>query len=47
LRGDAFNILNHPVFLIGTQNINSTTFGQIGSTASTPRIVQIGAKFSF
>ena len=47
LRGDAFNILNHPVFLIGTQNINSTVFGQITSTASTPRIVQIGAKFSF
>ena len=47
VRGDAFNILNHPVFFVGDQNINSTTFGQITSTASTPRIVQIGAKFSF
>ena len=47
LRGEAFNLLNHPVFAFGDQNINSTTFGQSTSTASTPRIVQIGATFRF
>jgi hypothetical protein len=47
LRGEAFNLLNHPVFFFGDQNINSTTFGQSTSTISTPRIVQIGATFRF
>lgn len=47
LRGEAFNVLNHPVFSIGDQNINSNSFGQITSTASTPRILQIGATFIF
>lgn len=47
LRGEAFNFLNHPSFFAGDQNINSTSFGQATSTASTPRIVQIGATFRF
>lgn len=47
IRGEGFNVLNHPVFFIGNQNINSTTFGQITSTNSVPRVVQIGATFKF
>jgi len=47
LKGQAFNVLNHPTFFIGDQNINSTTFGQISSTQSTPRILQVGATFIF
>lgn len=47
VRADAFNVLNHPVFFVPSQNVNSTRFGVINSTASTPRILQIGAKFAF
>jgi hypothetical protein len=47
LKGQAFNVLNHPTFFVGDQNINSTSFGQIQFTQSTPRIVQIGATLVF
>jgi hypothetical protein len=32
LRVDAENVFNHPTFVIGDQNINSTTFGKITGT---------------
>jgi hypothetical protein len=47
VRADAFNVLNHPVFFVPSQNVNSSRFGVVNSTASTPRILQIGAKFAF
>jgi len=47
LKGQAFNVLNHPTFFVGDQNINSSSFGQIGSTQSVPRVVQIGATLVF
>jgi len=47
LKGQAFNVLNHPTFFVGDQNINSNTFGQIGSTLSSPRVIQIGGSIKF
>jgi len=53
-RAEAFNVLNHPVFFVGDQFINgfnnvgtSSNFGESTSTASTPRILQLGLKFIF
>jgi hypothetical protein len=49
LRIEAFNVYNHAQFF-GPQavdgNINSSTFGQVVSAAA-PRLVQVGAKFTF
>jgi hypothetical protein len=52
--GEAFNVLNHPVFFVGDQFINGfnnvgagSNFGESTSTASTPRILQLGLKFIF
>ena len=36
LRMEGVNVLNHPTFYVGDQNINSTTFGVIGSMLTTP-----------
>lgn len=47
LRGEAFNIFNHPVLGIPDSNFSDTTFGQVSSTASTTRQLQLGAKFIF
>ena len=48
-RMEGFNIFNHPQFF-GPQsvdgNIGSSSFGQVVSAAA-PRLVQLGAKFSF
>jgi hypothetical protein len=46
-RGEAFNILNHPVFLMGDQNINSQQFGQSLSTVSQARILQLSLQLKF
>jgi hypothetical protein len=46
-RTEAFNVLNHPVFLVSDQNINSTTFGQSTSTVSAPRILQMSLRLKF
>jgi len=46
-RTEAFNILNHPTFFIGDQNINSTTFGQSTTMLSTPRILQMSLRLKF
>lgn len=47
LRGDAFNVFNHPTFAVGNQNINSSTFGHITSTSNSARGLQVGAKLIF
>jgi Carboxypeptidase regulatory-like domain len=46
LRAEMYNVLNHANFAIGDFNINSTSFGRVGSNY-TPRIVQFGARFDF
>jgi hypothetical protein len=53
-RTEAFNVLNHPVFLALDQYINgfnnvgtSSNFGQSTSTASSPRVLQFALKFIF
>jgi Carboxypeptidase regulatory-like domain len=47
-RVDAFNVLNHPVFrqpsFVG---IGTSTFSQITSTINPPRLLQLGAQYSF
>jgi hypothetical protein len=47
LRMEGTNILNHPTFYVGDQNINSTTFGVIGSTFNPPRVMQFAARYQF
>jgi hypothetical protein len=46
IRIQGANILNHPTFYPGDQNINSPTFGLIGS-AYGPRIMQFGLRYKF
>jgi hypothetical protein len=46
-RADAFNVLNHSTFWSGDQNINSTSFGLIGSMFYGPRIMQMGLQLRF
>ena len=47
LRMEGVNVLNHPSFYVGDQNINSTTFGVITSTYNSPRVMQFGARYEF
>ncbi len=46
-RTEAFNVLNHPVFFVGDQNINSLQFGQSTSTVSSPRVLQMSLHLKF
>ncbi|HLH41823.1 MAG TPA: TonB-dependent receptor [Bryobacteraceae bacterium] len=47
LRLEALNIFNHPTFAIFAQDINSTQFGKISSTATAPRQLQLDLKVAF
>lgn len=47
LRGEAYNVFNHPNFGPPDRNIQSQTFGTITSTIGDPRVVQLVAKYFF
>lgn len=47
IRMEGVNVLNHPSFYVGDQNINSTTFGVISSMFNSPRVMQFGARYEF
>jgi hypothetical protein len=46
LRGEFFNVFNHPNFNTPTASVSSSNFGQITGAAS-PRIIQLGLKFVY
>ena len=47
IRGEAFNIFNHPTLGTPDSNFSDANFGRVTSTASTERQLQLGAKFTF
>jgi hypothetical protein len=47
LRADAFNLLNHNQFSAPSATLGSLTFGQITSSYSTPRNVQLAVRLTF
>ena len=47
LRGEAFNVPNHPTFFIGDQSVTSTNFGKITSLQYDRRILQAGLQYRF
>jgi hypothetical protein len=47
LRMQAFNVLNHATFYAGDQNINSSTFGVIGSSFFGSRVMEFTLTYSF
>jgi hypothetical protein len=48
LRGESFNVLNHPNYGLPVAALSSTaTVGQISTTANDPRLLQIAAKITF
>ena len=47
LRGEFFNVLNHPSFGTPNNNINSPNVGRVFWTASAPRIGQVALKLMF
>jgi hypothetical protein len=46
-RAEAFNAFNHNQFSAPTTNITSPTFGQITSSRSTPRNIQLSLRLTF
>jgi hypothetical protein len=46
-RMEAGNVFNHPTFVVGNQNINATTFGQITTTFTDRRVIQFGLYYGF
>lgn len=47
IRADAFNALNHNVFGTPNANFNSSSFGQITTSASSPREFQFAIRYDF
>jgi hypothetical protein len=50
LKIEAFNVLNHPNFVIGNGSTNisdPTSFGRILNSFTAPRIIELVAKFSY
>jgi hypothetical protein len=47
LRGEFFNVLNHPVFGTPDTDLTSNTFGRVFSQANSPRVGQVALKLIF
>jgi hypothetical protein len=47
LRGEFFNVLNHPDFGTPVTNLSSSNFGMVFGTSNAPRIGQVALKFIF
>ena len=47
LRGEFYNVLNHPVFAAPNTTATNSSFGVISAQANRPRTVQVGARFTF
>jgi hypothetical protein len=47
IRGEFFNVFNHPNFGPPQANIQNTAFGTITSTVNDPRVVQLVMKYVF
>ena len=47
LRGEFFNMLNHPTFAAPNLQATNASFGVISAVANRPRTVQLGARFVF
>jgi hypothetical protein len=47
VRMGGLNVLNHPTFNAGDQNINANNFGTVAFELNSPRILQFGAKYTF
>ncbi len=47
LRFEFFNVLNHPIFFLSSQDVNSVNFGRVTQTLNSPRVVQVAAKITF
>jgi hypothetical protein len=47
LRGEFFNLTNHPIFSAPGTNINSSSGAQVGSMLNAARIIQLALKFRF
>ena len=47
LRGEFYNLFNHPQFSSPNTSVSSQSFGQITSQANNPRDIQIGLKVKF
>ena len=46
-RAEAFNVWNNPEFSAPNANIEAATFGNITSTSTGARVMQLGGKLSF
>jgi hypothetical protein len=47
IRGELFNVFNHPQFADPDDNFSSATFGVISSTSVNPRVGQLAVKLNF
>jgi hypothetical protein len=47
LRGEAFNLMNHPVFAAPGSTVSTPLFGVVSAQENAPRQVQVGAKIIF